>query len=50
MPNLPTGPCLTRIGNSYFGDDPAASQPGYDDAKMAKADLPHDWSIELPFG
>lgn len=32
-----------------LGDDPAASQPGYDDAKWRKLDLPHDWSIELPF-
>ena len=29
-------------------DEPAASNPGFDDSKWRKLDLPHDWSIEAP--
>jgi beta-galactosidase len=31
-----------------LGDDPAARQPGFDDANWRTLDLPHDWSIEGP--
>ena len=32
----------------HLGDDPAARQPGFDDASWRTLDLPHDWSIEVP--
>src|ERR1035441_9142787 len=32
----------------HIGDDPAARQPGFDDASWRALDLPHDWSIEGP--
>src|SRR5664280_2707401 len=32
----------------YLGDDPAARQPGFDDASWRTLDVPHDWSVELP--
>ena len=32
----------------HLGDDPAARQPGFDDASWRTLDLPHDWSIEGP--
>jgi beta-galactosidase len=30
----------------WKGDDPAAKQPGFDDAKWRTLNLPHDWTIE----
>ena len=32
----------------HLGDDPAARQPGFDDASWRTLDLPHDWSVEGP--
>ncbi len=32
------------------GDFPSAMMPGFDDADWRTVDLPHDWSIEGPFG
>jgi len=32
----------------HLGDEPAAKQPGFDDASWRTLDLPHDWSIEQP--
>ena len=32
-----------------LGDDPAAKQPGFDDASWRILDVPHDWSVEAPF-
>ncbi|MGD1086580.1 MAG: glycoside hydrolase family 2 TIM barrel-domain containing protein [Verrucomicrobiota bacterium] len=32
----------------HLGDDPAARQPGFDDANWRAVDVPHDWSIEGP--
>src|SRR5580698_7807234 len=33
----------------FPGDDGNAKDPGYDDSKWRKLDLPHDWSIEGNF-
>jgi beta-galactosidase len=33
-----------------LGDDPAAIHPSFDDAAWRTVRLPHDWSIEGPFG
>jgi len=33
----------------YLGDDTNAKEANYDDAAWRNLDLPHDWSIELPF-
>ena len=33
----------------FKGDAPGAEQPGFDDSKWRKLDVPHDWSIEGPF-
>ena len=33
----------------HLGDAEGAEKSGYDDAKWRTLDLPHDWSIELPF-
>jgi len=33
----------------FLGDDVAASTPSFNDASWRILDLPHDWSIELPF-
>ncbi len=33
----------------HLGDVPGAWQPGVDDRGWRTLDLPHDWSIELPF-
>ena len=33
----------------YLGDAPGASDPSFNDASWRTLDLPHDWSIELPF-
>jgi beta-galactosidase len=33
----------------HLGDAAAAKQPGFDDRAWRTLDLPHDWSIELPF-
>ena len=33
----------------HLGDVEAASNADFDDAKWRTLDLPHDWSIELPF-
>ncbi len=33
----------------YLGDDKSASYPSFDDGNWRKLNLPHDWSIELPF-
>lgn len=33
----------------HLGDEPAAFEPGFDDRSWRSVDLPHDWSIELPF-
>ncbi len=32
-----------------LGDDQSASSPSFNDAAWRSLDLPHDWSIELPF-
>ena len=32
----------------WKGDDPAAKQPGFNDAGWRTLDVPHDWSIEAP--
>jgi beta-galactosidase len=31
-----------------LGDDAAARQPGFDDSKWRRIDVPHDWTIESP--
>jgi hypothetical protein len=33
----------------HLGDVPGASDGGFDDSKWRVVNLPHDWSIELPF-
>lgn len=33
----------------HLGDEPAAKEPRFDDASWRTLDVPHDWSIELPF-
>jgi beta-galactosidase len=33
----------------YLGDDASASSSTFNDAAWRRLDLPHDWSIELPF-
>jgi hypothetical protein len=33
----------------HLGDVPGAEKPGFDDAKWRALDVPHDWSIELPY-
>jgi beta-galactosidase len=33
----------------HLGDAPGAFEPGFDDRAWRTLDLPHDWSIELPF-
>jgi beta-galactosidase len=33
----------------HLGEVQGAEAPGYDDAAWRTLDLPHDWSIELPF-
>src|SRR5437762_9693398 len=33
----------------FLGDDNTASSPSFNDAAWRNLDLPHDWSIELPF-
>ncbi|MES2329056.1 MAG: beta-galactosidase GalB [Bacteroidota bacterium] len=33
----------------FLGNDSTASQPLFNDNNWRKLDLPHDWSIELPF-
>ncbi len=33
----------------YLGDDAAAKNENFNDAKWRSLNLPHDWSIELPF-
>ncbi|WP_205513809.1 glycoside hydrolase family 2 TIM barrel-domain containing protein [Longitalea arenae] len=33
----------------HLGDLPQAKSTGFDDASWRKLNLPHDWSIELPF-
>ncbi|MDP4265532.1 MAG: beta-galactosidase GalB [Bacteroidota bacterium] len=33
----------------FLGDDPAASASSFNDAAWRSLNLPHDWSIELPF-
>ncbi|HTL08825.1 MAG TPA: beta-galactosidase GalB [Chitinophagaceae bacterium] len=33
----------------FLGDAPAAADAGFDDAAWRSVQLPHDWSIELPF-
>ncbi|HEY2722305.1 MAG TPA: glycoside hydrolase family 2 TIM barrel-domain containing protein, partial [Chitinophagaceae bacterium] len=33
----------------FLGDDTTASSPSFNDSKWRVLDLPHDWSIELPF-
>lgn len=40
---------FTKDWKFYLGDDSAASQPAFNDANWRSLDLPHDWSIELPF-
>jgi beta-galactosidase len=39
------------FGWKFFkGDAPGMQQPEFDDANWRDVDLPHDWSIESPFG
>jgi len=33
----------------HLGDAPGAQEPGFQDGAWRTLDLPHDWSIELPF-
>jgi beta-galactosidase len=33
----------------HLGDIAGAAEPGFDDREWRTIDLPHDWSIELPF-
>jgi len=33
----------------FLGDDKTASSPSFNDAAWRNLNLPHDWSIELPF-
>ncbi len=33
----------------HLGDASGAEQPGFDDASWTALDVPHDWSISLPF-
>jgi len=34
----------------YKGDSPSAMMPGFDDSAWRTVNLPHDWSVEGPFG
>ncbi len=38
--------CLDRGWRFLLGDDPAAKDPGFEDADWRVLDVPHDWSIE----
>ncbi|HWB25064.1 MAG TPA: beta-galactosidase GalB [Chitinophagaceae bacterium] len=40
---------FTKDWRFYLGNDDNAKEASYDDAAWRKLDLPHDWSIELPF-
>src|SRR3982750_559104 len=33
----------------YLGDEKGAEQPAFPDASWRSLNLPHDWSVELPF-
>lgn len=50
--NLPAQRVVQNFNNNwkfFLGDDSAALQMNYQDAKWRTLNLPHDWSIELPF-
>jgi len=40
---------FTKDWKFYLGDDTTARLANYNDANWRSLDLPHDWSIELPF-
>jgi beta-galactosidase len=40
---------FTQGWKFYLGDIPQAKDPGFADQDWRRLDLPHDWSIELPF-
>ncbi len=40
---------FTKDWKFYLGDDANAKDAAYNDASWRSLDLPHDWSIELPF-
>jgi beta-galactosidase len=44
-----TAVLFTKGWKFFLGDEVAAKQPQFDDGAWRKLDLPHDWSIELPF-
>jgi len=52
-----TAPAPPRIRESFDldwkfqkGDAPGAQEPGFNDSAWRSLDLPHDWSIEGPYG
>lgn len=49
----PTSPRLIQLFDMgwrfHLGDAAGAWEPGFDDRNWRTLDLPHDWSIELPF-
>src|SRR5262245_10727604 len=54
--NLATAQSKPRTHESFnggwtfhLGEMTGAEQPGFDDAAWRRLELPHDWSIELPF-
>ncbi len=40
---------FTRDWKFFLGDDSSASSPSFNDVSWRTLNLPHDWSIELPF-
>lgn len=50
---VPAAPRVTRLFDEgwkfHLGDAPSAQEPGFQDGEWRSLDLPHDWSIELPF-
>lgn len=47
--NKPRSESFNYDWKFYLGDDASASSSNYNDAAWRKLNLPHDWSIELPF-
>src|SRR5579875_1187021 len=40
---------FTKEWKFYLGNNDSASSPSFNDASWRVLNLPHDWSIELPF-
>lgn len=40
---------LNRNWKFHYGDEPQAWYKGYDDSSWQRVELPHDWSVHMPF-